>query len=76
MSNSSNTPLVRMVGFILIVFGGLATVTAGLCTAAFAFGLLGKGNLNDLSGTLSVGIPFMLAGVAVYALGRWLGTRG
>jgi hypothetical protein len=64
--------LSRLVGRILIVIGVLWLVLTGLCTAAFAIGLLGEGNLGDVSVILTIGIPSAVIGGVIYAIGRWM----
>ena len=70
MSDRSN--LARLIGLILIVIGTLWLVLTGLCTAAFAIGLLGEGNLGDITVILTIAIPSILIGGLIYAIGRWL----
>jgi hypothetical protein len=70
MSDRSN--LARLFGLILIVIGTLWLVLTGLCTAAFAIGLLGEGNLGDITVILTIAIPSILIGGLIYAIGRWL----
>ena len=67
--------LARFIGLILVVIGALWLVLTGLCTAVFALGIAGEGNLNDVGGVLSIGVPSALIGGAIYALGRWLRPR-
>ena len=62
----------RFIGLILVVIGVLWLVLTGLCTAAFAIGLLGEGNLGDIGVILTIGVPSALIGGAIYAIGRWL----
>lgn len=62
----------RLIGLILIVIGLMWLVTTGLCSAAFAIGLAGEGNLGDLGAVLMIGIPSALIGGIIYAIGRWL----
>ena len=62
----------RLIGLVLIVIGALWLVLTGLCSAAFAIGLAGEGNLNDLGGVLMIGAPSALIGGLIYAIGRWL----
>jgi hypothetical protein len=64
--------LPRLIGLILIVIGTLWLVLTGLCTAAFAIGLLGEGNLGDITVILTIAIPSILIGGLIYAIGRWL----
>lgn len=64
--------MARFLGSVLIVVGVIWLVTTGLCSAAFAIGLLGEGNLNDIGGVLSIGVPSALIGAVIYAVGRWL----
>lgn len=70
MRGTSNLP--RLIGLILIVIGTLWLVLTGLCSGAFLIGLLGEGNLRDISVVLTIGIPSALIGAAIYAIGRWL----
>lgn len=65
----------RFIGLILVVVGALWLVLTGLCTAVFAVGIAGEGNLNDIGGVLSIGVPSALIGGAIYAIGRWLRSR-
>ena len=67
--------LARLTGLILVVVGTLWLVLTGLCTAVFAVGIAGEGNLNDIGGVLSIGVPSALIGGAIYAIGRWLRPR-
>ena len=73
--NPSPTPpsdVARLFGLILIVIGTLWLVLTGLCTTAFAIGLLGEGNLRDVTVILTIAIPSALIGGVIYAIGRWL----
>lgn len=70
MRGTSNLP--RLIGLILIVIGTLWLVLTGLCSGAFLIGLLGEGNLRDISVVLTIGIPSALIGAPIYAIGRWL----
>lgn len=69
---SEQSSIGRFIGLILIVVGALWLAVTGLCTAAFAVGIAGEGNLNDIGGVLSIGVPSALIGAALYAIGRWL----
>lgn len=69
---SDRSDLARLFGLILIVIGVLWLALTGLCTAAFAIGLLGEGNLGDISVILTIAIPSTLIGGLIYAVGRWL----
>jgi hypothetical protein len=71
-AHGAGQTLGRFVGLVLVVVGVLWLVLTGLCTAAFAIGLLGEGNLNDIGGVLSIGVPSAVIGGAIYAIGRWL----
>lgn len=62
----------RFIGLILVAVGTLWLVLTGLCTAVFAVGVVGEGNLNDLTGVLSIGVPSAFIGIAIYAIGRAL----
>lgn len=62
----------RLIGLILVVISTLWLVLTGLCSAAFAIGLMGEGNLNDLGGVLAIGLPSALIGAMIYAVGRLL----
>lgn len=62
----------RFIGLILIVIGVIWLVTTGLCSAAFAIGLLGEGNLGDIGVILTIAVPSALIGGAIYGIGRWL----
>ena len=62
----------RFIGLVLIVIGTLWLVLTGLCSTAFAIGLLGEGNLGDVTGILTIAIPSALIGGLIYAIGRWL----
>lgn len=64
--------LTRLIGLILVVIGALWLVLTGLCTAVFAVGVAGEGNLNDIGGVLSIGVPSAVIGGIIYAIGRWL----
>ena len=66
------TEVSRLVGLILIVLGTFWLVLTGLCTTAFAIGLLGEGNLGDITVILTVAIPSALLGGIIYLIGRWL----
>ena len=63
------------VGLILVVIGTLWLVLTGLCSAAFAIGLLGEGNLNDIGVVMTIGIPSALIGGIICAIGRWLRSK-
>lgn len=65
----------RFIGLILVVFGVLWLVLTGLCSAAFAIGLLGEGNLSDVGAVLMIGGPSALIGAVIYGIGRWLRPR-
>ena len=67
--------LTRLIGLILIAIGTLWLVLTGLCTAVFAVGIAGEGNLNDSGGVLSIGVPSAVIGGIIYAAGRWLRPR-
>ncbi len=66
------TDITRLIGLILVVVGILWLVLTGLCTTAFAIGLLGEGNLGDVTVILTIAIPSALIGGLIYAIGRWL----
>jgi|CXWL01.1.fsa_nt_gi hypothetical protein len=75
MSNEEQPPnndLTRLIGLILVVIGTLWLALTGLCTTAFALGLLGEGNLGDVTVILTIAIPSTLIGGLIYAIGRWL----
>lgn len=76
MSEPNPPPTVsRFIGLILVAVGTLWLVLTGLCTAVFAVGVAGEGNLNDIGGVLSIGVPSALIGIAIYAIGRALRPR-
>jgi hypothetical protein len=64
--------IARFIGLILIVIGVLWLALTGLCSAAFAIGLLGEGNLSDVGAVFMIGVPSALIGAVIYAIGRWL----
>jgi hypothetical protein len=70
--NSQGGDIQRFIGQLLIVIGVLWLVLTGLCSAVFAIGLAGEGNLNDIGGVLTLGIPSALIGGVIYGLGRLL----
>lgn len=71
----SGGELGRLIGLILIVIGVFWLATTGLCSAVFAIGLLGEGNLNDIGGVFMIGVPSALIGGVIYAIGRWMRPR-
>lgn len=62
----------RFIGLVFIVIGVLWLTLTGLCTVAFAIGLLGEGNLGDIGVILTIAVPSALIGGVIYAIGRWL----
>lgn len=72
MTDSNSSQVRRFVGLLLIVIGVMWIVLTGLCSVAFAIGLLGGGNLNDIGGVLMIGVPSALIGGIIFAVGRWL----
>ncbi len=72
MPAPTGNELRRFAGLILVAIGTLWLVLTGLCTAVFAVGVAGEGNLNDIGGVLSIGAPSAVIGGIIYAIGRWL----
>jgi hypothetical protein len=72
MTEDAASGIGRFIGLILIVIGAFWLVLTGLCSAAFAIGILGEGNLGDIGVILTIAVPSALIGGVIYAIGRWL----
>ncbi|MEQ1753715.1 MAG: hypothetical protein ABL973_06245 [Micropepsaceae bacterium] len=64
--------MTRFFGLLLMTIGTMCIVLSGLCSALFAISFLQNGQQSDLSAVVIVGVPSVVTGAVIYAVGRWL----